>query len=153
RPPRTLRRARRPTRHARTAAPCGLGERSPRSCRENGVAYPLLLLDEAAAEHEPLRGARPVTGDDALQLVPVRLGVFPHAVCVLVQLRVRDRQPELEDLRHVPVEELLARLLVPLRLDPPLEHWVLLGGDRVAVELHQWSPPAVERLLHELELP
>src|SRR5438132_5612539 len=61
-------------------------------------------------------------------------------------------EPELEDLRHVAVEELLSRLLVSLRFDPPLEHRVVLGGDRIPVELHQRSPPAVQRLLHELEL-
>ena len=126
--------------------------KTPRSCRENGVAHPLLLLEEAAAEVEALRGAWAVAGDDALQFLPVGLAVLPHAVVVSAQLRIGNRQPELEDLRHVALEELLPRLFVALRLDPPQEHRVVLGRNRVPVELHQRAPPSVERLLHELVL-
>src|SRR6478609_8219046 len=68
------------------------------------------------------------------------------------QLRVWHRESQLPDLWHVAVEELLPRLAVPLRLDPPQVHRVLVGWDRVAVEMHQRAPPAVQRLLHELEL-
>src|SRR5207244_10451660 len=60
---------------------------------------------------------RPVPGDDALELVPVRLAVFPDAVVALAQLRVGNREAELEDLRHVAVEELLPRLLVDRKSD------------------------------------
>ncbi len=80
---------------------------------EHGVAHPLLLLEEAAPEREPLGscvGPWPVT--TLLQLVPVGLGVLPDAVVALSQLRVGDVEAELADLRHVAVEELLARLLV-----------------------------------------
>ena len=63
--------------------------------------------------------------DDVLQLVPVRLRELPGAVVVLAQLRIGHRQAELPDLRHVAVEELLARLAVPLALDPPDVHGVL----------------------------
>src|SRR5438270_4483962 len=104
------------------------------------------------AEREPFLRLRAVTGDDVLELVPIGLGVLPHAVVALAELRVVQLEAELEDLRHVAVEELLARLLVALRLDPPLEHRVLAGWDRVAVELHERAPPSIERLLHEAEL-
>src|SRR5262249_48674502 len=59
---------------------------------------------------------------------------------------------ELTDLRDVALEELLARLLVPLTLDPPDEHRVLLGRNRVPVEVHERLPPAIKRLLNEAEL-
>src|ERR671928_169954 len=71
---------------------------------------------------------------------------------LLERLRVGHCQPELPDLRHIAVEELLPRLVVALALDPPDVHRVLVGGDRVAVELHQRAPPAIQRLLHELPL-
>ena len=87
-----------------------------------------------------------------MQPVPVGLGVLPDAVVAAAELRVGERQAELPDLRHVALEELLARLLVRLALDPPVDHRVVLGRDRVAVEHHQRLPPAVERLLDELAL-
>ena len=94
-----------------------------------------------------------MAGDDVAQHVPVGLGVDPAIRClVLSKRRVGDLEAELADLRDVAVEELLSRLLVPLALDPPDEHRVLFGRDRVAVEMHERLPPAVERLLHELEL-
>src|SRR5436190_859446 len=71
---------------------------------------------------------------------------------VLAQLGIGDGQPELRDLRHVAVEELLPRLVVALALDPPDVHRILVGWNRVPVELHQRAPPAVERLLDELAL-
>src|SRR5947209_8773018 len=104
------------------------------------------------AEGEPFLRLRAVTGDDMLELVPVGLGVLPDAVVALAELRVVQLEAELEDLRHVAVEELLARILIALRLDPPLEHRVDVGGNRVPVELHERPPPPVERLLHEPEL-
>src|SRR5206468_3814920 len=61
-------------------------------------------------------------------------------------------EAELPDLRYVAVEELLARLLVRLALDPPFDHRILGRFDRVAVEVHERRPPAVERLLDERTL-
>src|SRR2546430_7290278 len=75
--------------------------------------------------------------------------VLPHSVVVLPQPGIGDRKAQLPDLRDVPVQELLARLLVSLGLDPPDVHRIVLLVDRVAVELHQRSPPTVERFLHE----
>src|SRR6476646_9434212 len=86
---------------------------------EQRVADPLLLVEEAAAKLEPLLRARPVPGDDRLQLGPVGLAVLPDAVVRTAQVRVGHRQAELPDLRHVSLEELLPRLLVALCLDPP----------------------------------
>src|SRR5439155_19456520 len=150
---RSRRRAPRRSRRARGAGPCAPGERLPRrsSC-EHRVAYPPLLLEEAAAEREPLLCPRPVSRHDVLELVPVGLAELPLAVVALAQLRIRHRQPELPDLGNVAVEELLPRLAVPLRLDAPQVHRVLVLRDRVAVELHERPPPPVERLLHQLEL-
>src|SRR3954452_4046464 len=119
---------------------------------EHGVANPLLLVEEAAREVEPLLRTRTVAGDHRLELRPVGLAVGPHAVVGAPQVRVRHRQAELPDLRHVPLEELLACLLVPLGLDPPDEHRILLARNRVPVELHQRPPPPVQRFLHELTL-
>src|SRR5947207_15481335 len=102
------------------------GGRPRRSRREYRVAHPPLLLEEPAAEGEPLLGFRAVAGDDVLELVPVRLGVLPDPVVALAQLGVGNLEPELADLRHVPVEELLPGLLVPLRLDPPQVHRILV---------------------------
>src|SRR4029453_1268134 len=110
--------------------PAGRPRRS-RGFGEHDLTHPRLLLEEASTEREPLGRLRAVSGDDALELVPVRLGVLPHAVVVLAELRVRNRQPELPDLWDVPVEELLARVLVGLRLDAPEDHRVVLGRDRV----------------------
>jgi hypothetical protein len=93
-----------------------------------------------------------VAGDDRRQLVPVGLRVLPRAVVGAPELRVGERQAELPHLRHVALEELLARLLVALALDPPLHHRILVGRNRVPVEHHERLPPAVERLLHELPL-
>ena len=94
-----------------------------------------------------------MAGDDRPQLLPVGLGVEPAVgFHVLAQARVGDLEPQLADLRHVAVEELLARILVRLALDPPDVHRVFLGRDRVSVEVHEGLPPAVERLLDELEL-
>src|SRR5689334_2672491 len=104
---------------------------------QDSVAHPALLLEEAAAEREPFLRARAVAGDHRAQLVPVGLAVRPHAVVSAAQLGIGHRQTELLDLRHVALEELLPRLLVPLRLDPPDVHRILVARDRVAVELHQ----------------
>src|SRR6266699_2703167 len=93
-----------------------------------------------------------MSGDDALELVPVGLAVLPHAVTRLPQLRIGNAEPELPDLRDVPVEELLARFLVALRLDPPDVHRIVFLVDRVAVELHQRSPPTGHSFLDELAL-
>src|SRR5207249_4052234 len=112
---------------------------------KDDASHPRLLLEELPAELEPLLRLRAVAGDDVLQLVPVGLGVLPDPVARLSQLRIRNRESELPDLRHVAVEELLPRLLVSLRLDPPDVHRVVVLRDRVAVELHQRSPPTVER--------
>src|SRR5262249_8083322 len=113
-PPRSPHLARRPSPRARTAgraAPDGRPPRPAHSYGETRVPHPLLLLEEAAAEREPLLGLRAVAGDDVLELVPVGLGVFPDAVVAAAQLRVRHRESELPDLRYVPVEEPLPRLL------------------------------------------
>src|SRR6266511_2467704 len=126
---------------------------SSRGFGQHDRAHPRLLLEHPPTQFESLLRLRTVPRDDAFQLVPVRLAVLPHPVVVLAQLRIRNRQAELPDLRHVAVEELLPRLLVALRLDPPDVHRVVLGGDRIAVELHQRSPPARQRLLHQLALP
>src|SRR5919204_5502562 len=88
--------------------------RRSRGFGQSDRAHPLLLLEEPPAELEPLLRLRAVAGDDVLELVPVGLGVLPHAVVVLAQRRVGHREAELPDLRDVAVEELLARLLVPL---------------------------------------
>ena len=66
---------------------------------------------------------------------------------VEAELRVRQRQAELPDPRHVDRQELLAELLAGLRLDPPVEVAVLRAVAARAVHLHQRAPPAVERLL------
>src|SRR5205807_6454599 len=104
------------------------------------------------ARVEPVGRLRAVARDDMAQLLPVGLGVLPDSLVALAQLRVRDGQAQLPDLGHVAVEELLPRLLVPLALDPPDEHRVLLAPDRVAVDLHPRAPPARDRLLDELTL-
>src|SRR5262249_11342717 len=154
--PRRARRSSRRARRRRRASPCGRPPKSDDSpggsCGEDGFAHPLLLVEEATAKRESLLGLRAVASDDVLELGPVGLGVLPDAVVAPAQLRVGNGEAELADLRAVPLEELLARLLVPLRLDPPQVHRILVGGDRVPVELHQRAPPAVERLLYELEL-
>src|SRR5262245_15308127 len=94
-----------------------------------------------------------MAGHDGAELLPVGLRVEPRPRrLVLAESRIRDREPELADLRDVALEELLTRLLVRLALDPPDDHRVLLGRDRVPMEVHERLPPAVERLLHELEL-
>src|SRR4051794_24598989 len=91
-------------------------------CEQHGP-HPGGVLARLAAEVEPVLGLRPVPGDDAHQLVPVRLGVEPAAgLLVLAQLRIGHGQAELPDLRHVAVEELPPRLVVALALDPPDEH-------------------------------
>jgi len=96
---------------------------------------------------------KPVPGHDRAQPFPVGLGVEPAAaLLVLAKGGIRDLETEFTDLRHVPVEELLTGLLVPLALDAPDVHRVLVGGNRVAVEVHERLPPAVERLLDEAEL-
>src|SRR4051812_5900925 len=83
-PPRTPRRARRRSPHARTERRACPAEKLPtRSRGEHRVAHPLLLLEEPAAVREPLLRARAVPGHDVLELVPVRLAVLPHAVVVL----------------------------------------------------------------------
>src|SRR5207244_1165789 len=107
-----------------------------RSLGQHDVAYPRALLPPKTPELEPLRGPRAVSRDDVPELVPVGLGVLPDAVVALAQLCVGHRQPELPDLRDVPVEELLPRLLVPLRLDPPPDDRVVVRRNRVAVEHH-----------------
>src|SRR6478735_10774366 len=103
------------------------------SCSKQRVADPLLLLEVPPTELEPVLRARPVPGYDRLELGPIGLGVLPHALVVSAQVRVRHRQAELPDLRHVPLEELLPSLLVALRLDPPEVHRILVARDRVAV--------------------
>src|SRR3954470_21314786 len=81
---------------------------------EHDVAHPRRVLARLAPQVEPVLRLRPVAGHDAARLVPVGLAVFPDAVIVLAQLRVRHGQTELPDLRHVAVEELLTRFLVAL---------------------------------------
>src|SRR5436309_15621039 len=80
------------------------------------LAHPAPLLEEAAPQLEALGRAGAAAGHDRLQLVPVGLRVLPDAVLPSLQLRVGHGEAELPDLRHVALEELLARLLVPLRL-------------------------------------
>src|SRR5438046_10573073 len=111
---------------------------------QHGAPYPGVLLASRPPQLQPLGRLRPVACHDMLELVPVRLGVLPDPVVPLAQPWIGNRQPELPDLRHVAVEELLPRLLVALRLDPPDVHGVVLARDRVAVERHQGAPPAVE---------
>src|SRR5205085_313388 len=154
RPRRTPRPAPRASRRAETpapSAPAGTPRRS-RGLREHDRPNPRLLLEEPSAELESLLALRAMAGDDVAQLVPVGLRVLPDAVVPPAELRIGKLEPELEDLRDVPLEELLARVLVPLALDAPDVHRILIRRDRVAVELHQWPPPAVDRLLHELAL-
>src|SRR4029453_18540781 len=107
------------------------GERLRRSrcLREPALAHPRGVFPRAATEVEPVLRSRAVAGDDTAELVPVRLSVLPHALVVLAQLRIRNREPELPDLRDVAVEELLPRLFVALRLDPPDVHRVLVLCD------------------------
>src|SRR5829696_2925156 len=155
RPPRTTHRVPRSRPHGRRAAPCAPAGRPRKPSRrfgEDGAADPLGLRARGLAQLQPLLRHRAVTGDDVFELVPVRLGELPDAVVVLAQLRVRNGQPQLPDLRDVAVEELLARLAVALALDPPDIHRVVLGRNRVPVELHERPPPPVQRLLHHLVL-
>src|SRR6185503_10173331 len=120
-----------PSRRAERAGPSAPGERPRRSRREQDRPDPGRVLTRLAPQIEPVLGLRAVPGDDRLELVPVGLGVVPAAgLLVLAQLGVGHRQAELPDLRHVAVEELLARLVVALALDPPEEHRVLFAGDR-----------------------
>src|SRR5207245_11344177 len=110
------------------SSPAGRPRRS-RGLGENDGAHPGFLLQERPAELEPLLRLRPVARDDVLQLVPVRLAVLPDPIVVLPQLRIRHGQAELPALRHVPVAELLACLLVPLRLAAPgVQRMLLLRG-------------------------
>src|SRR5215210_885403 len=120
--------------------------------REHDLRDPVHLRPREPPECEPLLRRRPVPRHDREQLVPIGLRVLPDAVVAPPQLGIRDLEPELADLRDVPLEELLPRLLVALALDPPDHHRVLVGGDRRAVEVHQRAPPAVHGFLHELEL-
>src|SRR5207237_9161695 len=138
--------ARRSSPRAGTPALCvpvGRPRRS-RRLREHDLPYPGGVVRRLAAQVEAVGGARAVARDDVAELVPLGLGVLPHVVVALPQCRVRHLEPELPDLRHVAVEELLPRLLVALALDPPDVHRVFLARDRVAVELHQRPPPARE---------
>src|SRR5205814_5261 len=114
----------RPTRRAGRAGPPARGGRPRRSCRrtEERFPHPGRARERITPEGQPLLRARPVSRDDASELVPVRLPVLPHAVVALAQLRVGHLEAELPDLRDVAVEELLARLLVALALDPPVPH-------------------------------
>src|SRR5581483_12471985 len=115
-----------------TPGPSSPAGRPPRSRRfgEDRVTHPGGLVPREAPELEALGGLRPVPGHPRPQLVPVGLRVLPDAVVALALRGIRHRQPELPDLRHVPVEKLLPRLLVPLRLDPPLDDRVVLRVDR-----------------------
>src|SRR6266498_3793638 len=145
----------RESRRAGTAAPHAPGgkPRKSRSLRKDGVPHPGCLLARPAPEAQSLLRLRPVARHDVLELVPVGLRILPDAVVVaLAEPRVGHRQPELPDLRHVAVEELLARILVGLALDPPAVHRIVLRRDRVPVELHQRPPPTGHRLLDELAL-
>src|SRR5919109_374838 len=111
------------------------------------------MLAAAPPEVDALLRGGAVAGDDGAQLLPVGLGEEPAAaLLVLAKRGVGDLEAELPDLRHVAVEELLASVLVALALDPPDVHRVLLRRDRVAVEVNERLPPAVERFLDELEL-
>src|SRR5207253_6360377 len=81
----------------------GTASGASRRLRENDAPDPRRVLARTAAQVEPILRLRTVAGDDPLQLVPVGLGVLPDTVVVLAQLRVRNREAQLPDLRHVPV--------------------------------------------------
>src|SRR6266536_1068715 len=105
-----------------------------RSFRDDDLAYPRRVLAGSPSQVQAVLRPRTVSGDDALELVPIGFGVLPYAVVRLAQLRVGNGETELPDLRHIAVEELLARFLVVLRLDPPDVHRILVARDRVPVE-------------------
>src|SRR5262249_37954947 len=99
---------------------------------EDRLPHPGRLVARDPAKLEPLGRPRPVTGHAGAQLLPVRLGVLPAPLVAPTQLWIGNGQAELPDLRDVPLEELLPRLLVALRLDPPLDDRVVFSGNWVA---------------------
>ena len=98
----------------RTAGPCAPAGRPPRSrrLREHRLAHPRGLLARARrnSSRSAVFGPCPVTTARSSSQSGSVYSQTP--VVVLAQLRVGHRQAELPDLRHVAVEELLARLLV-----------------------------------------
>src|SRR6185312_12335579 len=113
--PRSARRARRSSRRAASALrPARAGTPRRRSCRlgEHRARDPVDLRARELAERDPLGRRGPVPRDDRLELLPVGLGVGPDAVLAALELRIRQREAELPDLGDIPLEELLARLLV-----------------------------------------
>src|SRR5207247_1283572 len=86
---RSARRAPRSSRRAGTPGPFALAEKLRKSRREQDRPNPGRVLARPPAQIEAVLRLGPMSGDDAHQLVPVRLGVVPAlGLLVLAQLRV-----------------------------------------------------------------
>src|SRR5207244_6421838 len=103
----------------------GCRRRSSRGA-QNRVADPLRCLTVVSAERKALLGFRAVVRDDRPELIPIGLAVGPDARRVIKdEIGIRNPQPELPDPRPVDRQELLAKLLGGLGLEPPVDVTIL----------------------------
>src|SRR5262249_51738383 len=121
-----------------------------RFMRGRGLAHPGAIVPRLAPSLHPLLGDRAFAADDCVEFFPIYVAEIVAAL-LLVPLEVGVRDCELEEvrLRYGNVDELLAKLIIGLALDPPTHRLSRVGAVGVRRSEHHQArpPPAVERIL------